>query len=503
MTAYVRRDALLLFAILLVCYTYFLPRWADWNQNSRFYLVRAVVEKGTLAIDAYAENTGDYATINGHTYSDKAPGLSFAAAPIYAVVNAATRIPAIERIIQRLANSPAFADTLNSEGTGLLEDKIHAALGLAASTFVLVMLPSAALGVMLYAFLAQIGLPRLVCTITPLIYGLATIAFPYSGAFYGHQFVAVLLFAAFYLAFLMRRRRIGARAMPVIGFLLSYAVISEFPAGLIAVAIALYAVYATPDRRWILGAIVVGLPPLVLLGAHNAAIFGAPFKLGYEYSTLWSAEHSTGFLSLTYPTFQAVWGITLDSYRGLYFIAPILLLAWPGLIDFWKARAWRAEWVVCGWAIASFFVFNASSVMWQGGYSIGPRYLVPMLPFAAVPLAFGLAMALRRRWSMIVVGMMGLWSLAAVWALTIGGQSYPDYTLNPLFNYALPKLANGDIARNLGMLLGLRGWASLLPLIVICAVFIGLLVRRLGSLRLAEYGLSSRVSAGASASSPH
>lgn len=78
-----RRDGLTIFLILLACYAYFLPRWADWNQNSRFDLVRAIVEKGTLAIDDYAANMGDHATINGHIYSDKAPGLSFAAVPIY------------------------------------------------------------------------------------------------------------------------------------------------------------------------------------------------------------------------------------------------------------------------------------------------------------------------------------------------------------------------------------------------------------------------------------
>lgn len=465
------RDGVLIFLVLLACYATFLPRWADWNQNSRFDLVRAVVEKNTIAIDDYASNTGDYATVNGHIYSDKAPGLSFAAIPIYSVVNTLMRIPAIEGVMQRLAASPAFGETLNPIGSGLLTDKVHAALGLTVSTFLLVMLPSALLGVMLHAFLGQLGFPRSIRIATSLLYGLATIAFPYSGAFYGHQFTAVLLFTAFYLAFLMRRRRVGSRAMIAIGFLLSYAIISEYPTGLIAVAIALYAVIAAPDKRWTLGAILAGLPPLILLGAYNMAIFGTPFKLGYEYSTLWQGEHSVGFLSLSAPTLDAVWGITFDSYRGLYFVAPILLTAWPGLVYFLKARAWRAESIVCGWAVVSFMLFNASSIMWQGGFSIGPRYLVPMLPFAAVAMAFGLAAAKRLR-SKGLLAVLAIWSFAIVWAETIGGQAYPDYTGNPLINYSLPRLAAGDIARNLGMAIGLRGWASLLP----AAFIVGLLL---------------------------
>src|SRR5206468_4007071 len=56
------------------------------------------------------------------------------------------------------------------------------------------------------------------------------------------------------------------------------------------------------------------------------------------------------------------------------------------------------------------------------------------------------------------------WSFFAVWTETIGGQVLPDYSSNPLFDFSLPKLVAGDIARNVGMFTGLAGWASLLPL---------------------------------------
>lgn len=471
-------DGLLIFVALLACYVYFLPRWADWNQNSRFDLVRAIVEKGTLTIDDYASNTGDYATIDGHIYSDKAPGLAFAAVPIHAIAYAVMSIPATDGLLQRLAANPAFGDTLRQGGSGLLIDKVHHVLGLMIATLFLIVLPSAALGVLIYSFLGQLGMARSIRVATPLIYGLATIAFPYSGEFYAHQFVAVLLFAAFYLAFLMRRGRIDSRALPAIGFLLSYAVISEYPVALIALGIALYAAIAAPDKRWIAGAILGGLPPLALWAWHNVAIFGTPIKFGYEYSTLWQSEHSIGFLSLGAPTLESIWGITFDSYRGLYFTSPILLLMWPGLFLFWKAREHRGAMLVCSWAIVSFLLFNASSAMWQGGFSVGPRYLVPMLPFAAIPLAYALAAALqRRRWLPAIV-LFTVWSFAVIWIETIGGQAFPDYTSNPLFNYSLPRLLTGDIARNLGMIAGLRGWASLIPLAACIGVCLWQLSRR-------------------------
>jgi len=480
----ISRDALLIFLVLLACYAYFLPRWADWNQNSRFDLVRAIVEKGTLAIDDFAWNTGDYATVDGHIYSDKAPGLAFAAVPIHFAANAILHLRFVDSVVQRLAAGPAFGDTLKEGSTGLQIDKVRHALGILASTFLMVMLPSALLGVLIYSFLGDLNLPRTSRVATPLIYGLATSAFPYSGEFYAHQFAAVFLFAAFYLAFSMRRGRLGPRAMLPIGFLISYSVISEYPTALIGVAISLYAVAAVPNKRWIAGAIFAGLFPITLWAWHNLVIFGTPIKLGYEYSTLWQSEHSIGFLSLSAPTLESIWGITFDSYRGLYFTSPILLMTWPGLYLFWRTRMHRAELVVCGWATTSFMLFNASSAMWQGGFSIGPRYLVPMLPFAAVLLAYGIGGAHRRGWSAVMAALTA-WSLAAIWVETIAGQAFPDYTTNPLFNYSLPKLLAGDVARNLGMIAGLRNGASLAPL----AVLVGFLLWQLARERTSQAAL--------------
>ena len=68
-------------AVLLGCVTFFsfiyFYEGGGWNQNSRFDLLRAMVERHTLQIDAYHENTQDKAHLRGHYYSDKAPGLVF------------------------------------------------------------------------------------------------------------------------------------------------------------------------------------------------------------------------------------------------------------------------------------------------------------------------------------------------------------------------------------------------------------------------------------------
>src|SRR5438034_8265634 len=84
--------ALLIGIVTLVSYAYFY-QGGGWNQNSRFDLVRAILERGTLRIDAYHENTEDKTISNGHFYSDKAPGLALLAVPA-----AAASIPALRAV---------------------------------------------------------------------------------------------------------------------------------------------------------------------------------------------------------------------------------------------------------------------------------------------------------------------------------------------------------------------------------------------------------------------
>ncbi len=469
------RIEVLIFLILLACYAYFPPRWADWNQNSRLNLTLAIVDDRSFQIDRFVANTGDYAKYNGHYYSDKAPGTSFLAVPVYAAIRPVLHTSAVQNAIERLSSSAAFGETLREDGSGLVREKIYVALVLMIVTFVTVAIPAAALGALLYRFLEIFALSAGWRAVIALLYGLATPAFPYAGAFVGHQQVAVLMFGAWFIAWLIGERRLTQRWSVLAGLLLGWTVITEYPAALIVAAIGLYLLAVLPDRRWIIGAALAGMPPLALMMAYNFAIFGTVMPVGYKYSELWQAEHQSGFMSLAGPNGEAFWGITFGVHRGLFFLAPVLLAGIAGFVAWWRRGTYRRELAVCAWAVGSFLLFNGSSVMWSGGFGVGPRYLVPMLPFVAVGLGGFIAVWGARPWARMALILAGAWSLFNVWAQTIGGQSFPQYQPNPLLDYSLPELAAGNVARNLGMALDLGGWMSLAPLALVVAVGLALL----------------------------
>jgi hypothetical protein len=467
-----------LFFMLLVSFIYTFPRWADPNQNSRLNMVFAVVEDGTFQIDRYVENTVDYAKVGEHYYSDKAPGTAFLGIPIYAGLKVFLDSPLLEGVMDRLANNDAFRATLRAEGTGILAEKVRFAIAQVVLTFFLAALPSAITGVLMFRLLATLTSKLWSRFIMVLGYGLFTPAFAYAGALYGHQLSAAFLFAAFYIIF-MRRNRLSGAALFSVGGLLGLSVVTEYPSILMVGVLMLYILYILRqegDLRLAGWAVLSGGFIALAWMAYNTAVFGGPLNLGYSQSELWTDQHGTGFMSLTLPHWDAIWGITFGAFRGLFILSPWLLLFFPGLFLWRQTRKYRPEfWVVLA-NVVGIFLFNASSIMWWGGFAVGPRYLLPMLPFMVLPVAFVIDRWGNKAWFRVILVLFLIWSFLATWGLTLADQAFPsDSIRNPLLEYAIPNWLEGNIARNLGTIAGIPGVWSLAPLVVLL-IFLSALV---------------------------
>jgi len=472
-----------IFLTLLFCYGYFFPRWAEWNQNSRMDLTLAIVEQGTFVIDDYYENTGDYAVYGGHVYTDKAPGTSFLGMPAYAMFRLLAQTPPVQFVLRKLTTTSALRETLREGGTGLLEKKVYFAAALYFTTFFTVTLASALLGVMLYRFLGWIipnnrqlsGLS--LRFLLMLGYGLGTIVFPYSTVFYGHQIAAATFFAAFVALYRIRHGEMGTNWLWLVGALIGLTVLIEFPALVVSALLGLYALWFLPRKCDLVKLIGGGLPSALLLGFYNYSCFGSPFASSYRYLGRFPEISSTGLLGFSTPKWEALWGITFSPYRGLFFISPFLLLGLPGFWAFIHDQDCGAEGVLSAGIAGVQLLLISCWYDWRGGFAIGPRNLLLVLPFFLLGVAFFLRGWGERRWARIIFGGLLFVSFIVTGIASTSGQDFPPITsANPLLEFFWPQFLAGQITRNLGMALGLRSWWSLLPLVqlvIIVTIVIG------------------------------
>ena len=82
------------YALAMLAVQYHFPGFASPNERSRLYLLEALTSDRTLVIDAPLARHGDMedkVVFDGHAYSNKPPGLTLLALPVYAAARAADR----------------------------------------------------------------------------------------------------------------------------------------------------------------------------------------------------------------------------------------------------------------------------------------------------------------------------------------------------------------------------------------------------------------------------
>lgn len=465
-----RLRALLLFSVIFISYAYFYEG-AGWNQNSRLDMVRAIVEQGTLRIDAFHQNTEDKAFANGHYYSDKAPGLALLAVPI-------------AEILRGLNIDSAWP-------RGLID------LAYCVTVFA-VALPMAAACACLFWIAMSLGASVNGATFAAVALGLATPMWAYSTLFWGHALAAACLVFAFACALKLRGgANFGSDVFWgfALGVTAGWATVTEYPsapASAMVAGLALALVWRDGmQRRWrvLLGIGAGALPCVVALMFYQYAAFGSILHPSYAYyppgAFSWMKH---GYMGLTYPRIDVALKLLFGCRRGLLFSGPVVLAAPFGLRRLWKQPPSHAPAVAATLIAAYYFLLHASFFSWPAGWSYGPRYMAPGLPF----LCLGLAPLWdhAHRACRIVIGALAAAGVGlTLMAVSVSAQP-PDEFHCPLRQFYWPSFWAGKFSLNLGSalipaeqgtnqvhgsfnlgeLLGLHGLASLIPLLVVWAL---------------------------------
>lgn len=471
------RTAVWLFGFALLCFVYFLPRWHDWNQDARLDMTMSVVNHGTIAIDAYHWNTGDDDFYKGHYYSNKAPGQSLLGVPVYVVYKGLLELPPVRSLVNAIERNSAWNLALEDGGDRFVPPKLDFAILQYVESVFTVAVPAALFLVLFFWFLGFLSASIVNRAFLSLALGLATIVFPYAQLFYSHVPAMALEFAGFALVYILAARGRHGRGQWIVnhpsisallaGLCLGGAVVFEYPTAIISALIGLYALIRLPRTVW--PYLIAGVAPaLATVMAYDYAAYHSPFTTGYSgNSVLWKQE-GQGIAGFTWPPrWTAITGMSYSPYRGLFFLSPFLLLALPGygLLAHASWRKGDSAWLVFLAIPVAFFFAIAMYWGWFAGQVVGPRYLIPMLPFLALPIIF-LLNCLRSLPARGAVAPLVAVSLFNVWAETLGSRAYPHSgTMNPLFTFSLPALGRGEVPMNLGMFLGPHGPTSLLPLL--------------------------------------
>jgi hypothetical protein len=477
-----RKTAFLLGLVTFLSFIYFYEG-GGWNQNSRFDLLRAIVERHTLQIDAYHENTQDKAHFNGHYYSDKAPGLVFLAVPFAVAARAALRVSGID---PESARGEIAVSYLVSAGA--------------------VALPAALAGVCLFFFGARFGGGSSGGAFAALVMCLGTPMWAYAGLFWAHALVGACLVFAFAAA-LKVRDSVGARGdflwALAVGLSAGWATVTEYPAAPASAMLAFLALSLGWRRgtaaRWrVFAGVGVGAGIcLIVLLAYLYAAFGS-FRPSYSYydPQSFAFMQQRGYMGLTYPHPDRLLKLLFGCSRGLFLASPVVLGAPVGLWWLWKEKTYSAAALVAAGIATYYFLFNASFYWWKAGLSFGPRYAGGCIPLLCV----GLAVAWGRTtpgWRWVLVG-LGLGSVFVALMVVSTSSQLSMQDSCPLLHSVWPAFWSGQVAVNhesvltvaevgssahrnanlstnwgafnLGQLMGLRGIASLIPLFVIWGV---------------------------------
>jgi len=384
--------ALLTFA----AYAYFFAG-GGWNQNATFDLTRAIVEQHTFSIDAYAANTGDVSFTRGHVYANKAPALAALAAipyaPLYAFEHARGADPGNAQLL-----------TINAYLCSL----------------VCVALPGALIPAMLFLYARRRGFDARWSAIVALSAALATQLLPYASIFMVHVPSAALLL----FAFTTPRRALA-------GFAAALAVAMNY---LCAPALLVFA-FVGPKKSWLryaLGAIA----PIAALIAYQRICFGGFFTTSVAVTDPRFLTHGAALGVMQLPSLAVLYAITLSPYRGFFFFAPVMFVALFGFAAWWRRERFAS--IAAMMVIVAFFAFNISFNGWEGGFGIGGRYLVPLIPLFAIALLY-----VRTR---TIVYFAAAISFAINFA-AVAVDPQPSATIpRPLTQYIVPLLIHGHFS---------------------------------------------------------
>lgn len=447
-----QRVCLTLFVLFFVTYGYF-HQGGGWNQNSRFDQLRAIVENHQLEINHYIfyqpqanpegsveisrlappknldvnsilpfANTFDISLHAGNVYPNKPPGTVFFAVPAYWI---------IFKLESALGIDPDswWTQTLNFYLSTAFSVGVGTALG----------------GVVFYLVLLRLfpTLPSWCHVATTLIYGLGTLVFPFATLLFDHGLLATISLGAFALLFIEDQGGFSGFRSGLsyffAGILCGSSIVVNYSAILLVVCLFVYGLRTAKRRRgYILFGVIGFTLPMLLLLWYHLVCFGHPFATANTHQVgMFQTDDALLFGMLALPKLDIAYQLLFSIYRGLFLTSPVLLVALLGTAIAIYDGSRRREAILVASVFIVQLLLNSAFNGWHAGWSFGPRYLIPVLPFVCLMLA-----PMFHQLPRLTAG-VGILSVALMLIATAVDPQVPIAVGNPLKDHIL-KLAMGE-----------------------------------------------------------
>ena len=237
---------------------------------------------------------------------------------------------------------------------------------------------------MMFMLFRALAAPLGVSLMAALAVAFSTPIFAYSAWMFSEPLLTFLVVSAAYACFgLADTEELSARRGFWAGLLLGYAVLVR-PTAIILAPLFVLAILVARRRQGVRPAIDLVL--MVVLGAaftlaYNAAVFGSPFEFGYPDV----AEGGRQLNTFRTPVFRGLMGFLFAPGKSIFIFAPAILLSIAAMPRLWRRNKGLA--VAAYAAPIAYLLFFSRYTSWEGGFSYGPRYLVPALTLLAVGVA--------------------------------------------------------------------------------------------------------------------
>ena len=427
-----------------------------------------------FSIDAFIQspqknfNTGDWSFYNGHYYSNKAPGTTLLGVIVY------YPLYIIEKYVINIDIESEHVTLFNCWVLNLL----------------ISILPLAFASICLFRLIFFLkNDQRLACLLTVSCF-LGTLLFPYSQALWGSTTAAAFNIIGLYY-FTQSSRFSKDKA----GLSLGLAVLFEYSSALIVIACTLALLFRKRGSQTLIF-IRGGMLPLCLYFFYHGICFSNPFMPATSYNNPIFIDDSLTGGQFGLPSIYVAIQLLFSGRCGLLAYSPIFIFLPWGFFTWYKSQKERMLLFVSLISCGLFFLMNSAFNGWHGGQVMGPRYLIPIIPFAILGLSYGLIKLNSVFYLLLSISFCNMLIISSV--STVYKAAALPYTLLDYYRF----FGDGIIAQwraplrlavpqtdflqkyssfNLGELLGLSSFLSLLPSLLIIIICLILLVLQIGN----------------------